>query len=86
MTEDGKERIIRIEGKIESMEEKLTRIDNEAEQISDIKSTVENISTKLDERTENTNDKFKGHSSRLSRLGLKFWILVLAVLGGKILF
>ena len=80
----SEEKIARIETKIENMEEKLTRIDNEAEQISDIKSTVENISTKLDERTESTNDKLKGHGSRLARLGLKFWILVLAVLGGKI--
>lgn len=40
------------------MEEKLIRIDNEAEQISDIKSTVESISVKLDERTKNTSDKF----------------------------
>lgn len=45
------EKFAKIETKIENMEEKLIRIDNEAEQISDIKSTVESISVKLDERT-----------------------------------
>ena len=45
------EKFAKIETKIENMEENLTRIDNEAEQISDIKSTVESVSVKLDERT-----------------------------------
>ena len=52
------EKFAKIETKIENMEEKLIRIDNEAEQISDIKSTVESMSVKLDERTKSTSDKF----------------------------
>ena len=52
------EKFAKIEAKIENMEEKLICIDSEAEQTSDIKSTVESISVKLDERTKNTSDKF----------------------------
>ena len=64
------EKFAKIETKIENMEEKLTRIDNEAEQISDIKSTVESISVKLDERTaalkEGLDERTKGSDEKFS--------------------
>ena len=68
-----------IEARIARMEEKLTRIDNEAEQISEIKSTVESISTKLDERTEHTKEKFSSFEKRVDRLGKKFWGILVAI-------
>ena len=67
------EKFAKIETKIGNMEEKLIRIDNEAEQISDIKSTVEFISVKLDERTRNTSDKFSEQEKRVDKLGRKIW-------------
>ena len=65
------EKFAKIETKIEDMEEKqLIRIDNEAEQISDIKSTVESISVKLDERTaalkESLDERTKGSDEKFS--------------------
>lgn len=67
------EKFAKIETKIENMEEKLIRIDNEAEQISDIKSTVESISVKLNERTKDTSDKFSDQEKRVGKLGRKIW-------------
>ena len=82
----SEEKIARIEEKIEGLKEKIVRIENETEQLSDIKSTVENINTKLDERTDNTKEKFRSHEKRLDRFGLKFWGIVVLLVSGLVKF
>lgn len=61
-------------------EERTSRIEKKVDRIesdlSEIKTVVGRIETKLDERAKATEQKFEDQGKRIDRLGFRFWSMI----------
>lgn len=73
----------------ELLEQRISHIENDVGEIKgtvkQLSTTVGRIETKIDEREKAIKDKFEDQGKRIDRLGFRFRVLVVVIIGGMLL-